>query len=69
MNNIIPATLVLYGLISMAIAISFVPQPIIKGRKEKAARVIQITFWPLTALGALKLMFEDIHQKNMNPPT
>ena len=60
MNYIIAAMIICYGLISVAIAISFVPQPATKSRKEKAARVIQITFWPLTALGALKLMFEDI---------
>ena len=69
MNNILAAIIMSYGFISVAIAISFVPQPITKGHKERAARTIIITLWPVAVLGALKLMFEDIDQKNMNPPT
>lgn len=62
MNNIIPAIIICYGLISMAIAISFVPEPISKSHEEGAARTIIITFWPLAIVGSGKLLSEHINQ-------
>lgn len=66
MNNIIAAIIMSYGFISVAIAISFVPQPITKGHKERAARTIIIALWPVAVLGALKLMFETLEVKKEN---
>ena len=66
MNNILSAIIMSYGFISVAIAISFVPQPITKGHKERAARTIIIALWPVAVLGALKLMFETMDQKDQH---
>ena len=66
MSNIIAAGIISYGFMSMAIAISFVPQPTTKGHKQRAARTIMITFWPVAVLGALKLMFDTLEVKKEN---
>ena len=60
MNNILAAIIICYGCISMAIAILFVPEPMTKSHKERAARTIIITFWPVAVWGSVKLMFKDI---------
>ena len=62
MNSIPAAITICYGLISMAIAISFVPEPMAKSHKEGVARTIVITLWPLTVFIALKFMFKDINR-------
>ena len=58
MNNIIAAIIVLYGFISIAHAISFIPQPDTNSHEEKVARVIGITFWPVLVYGTIHTALE-----------
>ena len=58
MSNIIAATLVLYGLISISFAISFAPQSNTNSHEEKVARVVVITFWPVAVYATIHTALE-----------